>query len=184
MGDGGNVVGLFSHDNPQSFLDPLAFLRSAHARQAVIHRMLSQIAEAFPAHPPRKNVTAIIRYLEQDLPLHFADEEESLFPLLTAHSLIADPIDGWTGQLNHEHARDGAVAREISHELDRIVERGAPADTSDFVALATVFTECQDRHLAWENIVIIPHAEIRLGPRDLRKLGEEMAARRDMRIPE
>lgn len=184
MGDGGNVVGLFSQGKPQSFLDPLAFLRSEHARQAAIHRLLSQIVEGFPAPPSRKTAAPVINYLKQELPLHFADEEESLFPLLTAHSLIADPIDAWTGQLNYEHTRDGAMALELAHELDRIVARGAPADASGFAALVTVFTECQDRHLAWENIVIIPHAEIRLGPRDLRKLGDEMAARRDMRIPE
>jgi hemerythrin-like domain-containing protein len=184
MEDGDNVVGLFSQGNPQSFLDPLTYLRAAHARQAIIHRLLTQIAEGLPARPPRATADPVISYLKQDLPLHFSDEEESLFPLLTERSLLADPIDGWTGQLNHEHARDGAMAHELSHELERIVDRGAPANPSDFVALVTVFTECQDRHLAWENIVIIPHAEIRLGPRDLQKLGRDMAARRNVSISE
>lgn len=184
MEDSGNVVGLFSQGNPQLYLDPLSLFRAAHARQAVIHRSLMQIVEAFPAMPPREVLIPVVSYLRQDLPLHFTDEEESLFPLLTARSLLADPIDGWTGQLNHEHSRDGAMAQEIAHELERIGARGVATDSSDLVALVTVFTECQDRHLAWENIVIIPHAEIRLGPRDLRKLGGEMAARRDVSMPE
>lgn len=184
MEDSGNVVGLFSQGNPQSFLDPLSLLRATHVRQLAIHRSLMQVVEAFPAKPSRNALIPIINFLKEDLPLHFVDEEESLFPILTERSLIADPIDGWTGQLNHEHSRDGAMARELVHELGRVAARGAPADPSDFIALVTVFTECQDRHLSWENIVILPHAKIRLGPRDLRRLGAEMAARRDVSLPE
>jgi len=184
MEDRGNVVGLFSRGPPRSFDDPLAFLRTEHARQTTIHRHLMQIVENLPAQPAVNILSLIAHYLKQELPVHFADEEESLFPLLTARSLIADPIDGWTGQLNHEHERDGAMAHELAHELDRIAARGVSTRSSDFVALVTVFAECQERHLAWENIVILPHAEIRLGERDLRKLGKEMAARRGVELPE
>lgn len=181
MNDNGNVIGLFGWGSSPSFRDPLGYLRAVHARQASIHRSLLRIAESLPAPPPRKTVGPIVEYLRRELPLHFADEEESLFPLLTARSLIADPIDGWTAQLNHEHARDGAMARDLANELERIAARGASAAGLDVVARMTVFAECQDRHLAWENVVILPHAEIRLGPRDLRTLGDEMAARRDAR---
>ena len=179
MQDRGNVIGMFGRGSPPSFRDPLGFLRAAHARQAAIHRALLQIAEALPALPPRETVGPIVEFLRQELPLHFADEEESLFPLLTARSLIADPIDGWTEQLNLEHARDGAMACELASDLEQVAARSAPATRSDFITRMTMFAECQDRHLAWENVVILPHAEIRLGPRDLRKLGEEMAARRE-----
>lgn len=179
-----NVIGLFNRTDPRSFLDPLEFFKGAHSRQSAIHRSLSRMVDRFPEMPPAKALNPIIEYLHKELPLHFADEEESLFPMLTAHSLIADPIDEWTGQLNREHGKDGAMARELVRELERVKARGTPSDPSDLAALVTVFTECQDRHLAWENIVIMPHAEIRLGARDLRKLGSEMAARRNLGLPE
>lgn len=182
--EGRNVIGLFNQTGPRSFLDPLGYFKEAHSRQSAIHRSLIRMVDRFPDTPPAKALNPIIEYLHKELPLHFADEEESLFPILTAHSLIADPIDGWTGQLNHEHGKDGAMARELVHELEKVKARGMPSDTSDLTALVTVFTECQDRHLAWENIVILPHAEIRLGARDLHKLGSEMAARRNLGLPE
>lgn len=179
-----NVIGLFNQTDPRSFLDPLGYFKEVHFRQSAIHRSLTRMVDWFPDMPPAKTLNPIIDYLNKELPLHFADEEESLFPILTAHSLIADPIDGWTGQLNHEHGKDGAMARKLVCELERVKARGTPSDPSALISLVTVFTECQDRHLAWENIVIIPHAEIRLGPRDLRKLGYEMAARRNLGLPQ
>jgi len=182
--DTSNVVGLFTQGDARAFLDPLGFFKGAHSRQTAIHRSLTQMVEALPEIPVANALAPIIDYLRQELPLHFADEEESLFPMLTANSLIADPIDGWTVQLNHEHGKDGAMARELVHELERVQARGVPSNPSDLVALVTVFTECQDRHLAWENIVIIPHAEMRLGERDLQLLGRDMAARRNLSLPE
>ena len=148
-------------------------------------RRLGAIVDGLPQRPSGTATAEIMSFLQEDLPLHLSDEEECLFPLLRAKSLVGDPIDEWTHQLCEEHAADLLLSSQIAeclNELTATVQKSdSQAETEAVQMLARTarrFAECPHRHAQWEDIVILPHAVLRFSPSDWRRLGAELSARR------
>ena len=116
------------------------------------------------------------------MPLHIADEESDLFPLLWQRCLDDDGIDELLALLKKEHEEDDALCAALLAPLRVIVDGGQPDDVAEFVALALGFARLQRRHLGWENGTILPLAERRLTDADQAELGRSMAARRGIII--
>uniref|UniRef100_UPI0022EA7093 hemerythrin domain-containing protein n=1 Tax=Falsiroseomonas oryzae TaxID=2766473 RepID=UPI0022EA7093 len=85
--------------------DPVAFLSAEHARQLVLLAHLERLARAPAARGARVMAQALLRWLTQELPLHIADEEHSLYPRLRPHDAA-----GALERLAAEHQRDARLA--------------------------------------------------------------------------
>ena len=180
-----NVVNLRHRRQAMAISQPLDFFRKEHRRHRTLCRRLFAVVEALPELPNAVAMAEILVFLRDDLPMHFIDEEEHLFPLLRSKSLVGDPVDAWIRQLCCEHAADLALCSKIEGWLNDLCAAGQTSGSDeglvpvpDMVTAAQRFAECQHRHALWEDIVILPHAEMRFSPSDWRQLGAELSARR------
>ena len=169
---------------PENLLrEPLDFLFADHYRQRVLCDRLRRIA----SHPPGPRRRAAIRealaFLERDLPLHHRDEESDLFPLLRRRCLPGDNLLDMLEILSAEHAADELAAAGIAGHL-RLLLADPAADRAGLAAAVELFAATQQRHLIWENVVVLPLARRRLKPADLARMGRMMAERRDVPFPE
>ncbi|MGX5734782.1 hemerythrin domain-containing protein [Bosea thiooxidans] len=153
---------------------PLEFIVAEHHRLRDLCRLLDGLVDVtdFGA----ATVTAVLHCIEHELPLHVIDEEEDLFPLIRRRAMPKDGVERLLGLLSREHVEDDRLARIIAHGLRT---RGTAGwDEAAFRAALGSFSRRQRRHLAVENAVLIPLAELRLTARDREGLARRMAARR------
>lgn len=167
--------------DPQLLLDPLGYLRTELYRQRVACNTLEALASAGTSEDVRADAERVLRYIHQDLPLHIADLEDSLVPLLSQRVLPADSFDV-------VRARDQGEGRCDDETLDRLVTslRRVAADGASPVDLqpdAGTLVEARRQDLAWVNDVILPLAESRITGADLVTLGRAMADRRGVPYP-
>ncbi len=121
--------------------------------------------------------------LTNDFPLHAMDEEEDLFRLLKLRCRPDDEFDAILTQLEFEHSTDKVLAHHIVIDLKEIAVATALSSSMRVFADLRSFAECQRRHLACENGVVLPLAGKRLTPADLAEMGRNMAARRGITYP-
>jgi hemerythrin-like domain-containing protein len=167
----------------RQLVSPLDFLEAEHYRQRIVLDHLDALATGVDPAAAPAIVAETLRYMREDLPLHVADEERDLFPLLRRRAGPGDDIEFILALLASEHTRD----RELSLGVIAALERCERGDTTvrlpDLKAALPAFAETQRRHLAWENALVIPRARHILQPPDLARLGRSMAKRRGQRAP-
>lgn len=165
------------------FREPIDYLCADHFRRRVVCRFLDEIA-LDPGGPDVARLASVsLDYIEQDLPLHMADEEADLFGLLREKCVSEDRLDGILAVLSEEHVRFQELSSLLSAGL-RYLAAGEPLPQPDeFVHVAPTFAEGQRRHLAWEEAVLFPLARARLSQADLDGMGRNMAARRNVPYP-
>ncbi len=156
---------------------PIEALLTEHDRQRIVCAALERLANDLDAGDAQNNAGYVLDYLENELPLHIADEENDLFPLLERRCLPEDQIDEMLALLSAEHAEDDAHREELIEPLRAIAAGSKPPDGISFVRHAHAFATFQRRHLAWENGTILPLARKRLSERDQLELGRKLAAR-------
>lgn len=165
------------------FREPIDYLYADHFRRRIVCRFLDEIA-LDPGGPDIARLSSVaLDYIEQDLPLHVADEEQDLFALLRERCVPEDRLDAMLSVLSEEHARDWELSLLLTAGL-RSLAAGKPLRQSDeFPHVAATFAEGQRRHLAWEEAVMFPLARTRLLQADLETMGRNMAARRNVAYP-
>ena len=166
------------------FRHPLEFIFAEHDRQRIICAVIERLADDLQASDACANAAHVLDHLENELPLHIADEEINPFPMLRLRCLPDDRIEEMLTLLQGEHREDDAHCAALLAPLRGIAAGGHPEDASEFAALARGFARFQRRHLGWENGTIPPLAERRLTDADQIALGGSMAARRGMDPPE
>lgn len=103
-------------------------------------------------------VSACRDFLLRDFVIHLADEKQALFPLLIKRSSSDDRV---LAAVRHE--RPGfAVINRLASALDR----RAPG-RDDLAGLFGVFVSEERRHIAIENVVLLPIARKRFRASDL-----------------
>jgi hemerythrin-like domain-containing protein len=167
-----------------AFRHPLEFIFAEHDRQRIICAVIERLANDLHASDARENAAHVLDHLENTLPLHIADEERDLFPLLWQRCLDDDGIDELLALLQKEHEEDDALCAGLLAPLRVLAKGGQPREPVEFVALALGFARFQRRHLGWENGTILPLAERRLTDADQAELGRSMAARRGIKFPD
>lgn len=167
-----------------AFRHPLEFIFADHDRQRVVCAALERLAGDLHAPDARENAAFVLGHLENELPIHIADEERDLFPLLRLRCLADDRIDELLSLLEDEHEEDDLHCAALLAPLRIIAEGGRPGDVPEFAAIARDFARFQRRHLGWENGTVLPLAERRLTDADQAELGRNMAARRGISPPE
>jgi hemerythrin-like domain-containing protein len=165
---------------PQLLRTPLAYILADHHRQRELFGMCEELAEADTFDADLAQI--ILTFLEVDMELHVIDEEEDLFPMLRRRLLPEDDVERIMGLLSGEHAADQALADEIIVSLKRGVETKSKAIESELRNALLTFADRQRRHLAVENAIVIPLAEIRLSKKDAADLGRRMAVRRGINL--
>lgn len=151
--------------------DPIAFLSAEHARQMALLGHLERLARAPTARGARVMAGVLLRWLREELPLHIADEERSLYPRLQPHD-----ARGTVPRLSAEHRRDAELAATCLLGL-RAIAGGAQAGQG-FQPSATEFARLHRRHLDLEEETVMPLAREVITGEALRALATEMAARR------
>ena len=167
-----------------AFRHPLEFIFAEHDRQRIICAVIERLAEDLQASDARANVAHVLDHLENALPLHIADEEQDLFPLLWKRCIDDDGIEELLALLQKEHKEDVDHCAALLEPLRVLAAGGQPANATEFIALALGFARFQRRHLGWENGTILPLAERRLTDDDKAELGRSMAARRGINFPD
>ncbi len=169
--------------DPRSFLTPIALLDREHYRQSVTYGMLRVLADDPSRATAADDARAVLRSLEEHLPLHVKDEEEDLMPLLERRCRGARQFEAMRAQLLKEHDTDQKSGATLMAALRQLAAGEPPTDCAAFTVLARAFAEMQERHLAWENAVLLPMAQHWLTDHDLRAIGRSMAARRGIDYP-
>jgi iron-sulfur cluster repair protein YtfE (RIC family) len=121
--------------------------------------------------------TRVRRYFAEALPLHVADEEETILPRLSGRDM---KLDAALQQMHREHA-------EHQQELHRLLEtctalQASPAKFGELrekLRSSTSSLECQfNAHLALEEEIIIPAIRQLLTSEDRIVMLDELRARR------
>jgi hemerythrin-like domain-containing protein len=166
--------------SPDQFLRPLYLIRVEHERQLVIGKELFRLASL-------RNVDSVIEvggplltFFTEDLLLHHQDEEEDLFRILRFICSPSDLIEPVLDELDRDHAVEVYLMRLIVIDLKRVLGGGKLESAPFFFDNLNLFARDQERHLVWENDVVLPLASKRLSSDDLEELGRNMAARRRM----
>jgi hemerythrin-like domain-containing protein len=155
--------------DPGLLADPLAFLSAEHARQRVLLAHLERLARKRTGS--RLAIArALADWLAHDLPLHLRDEEESLYPRLTA---TLGPVVHTLGEENRMAATRRA---ELRAELALIAAGHRPSER--FTAAALEFVAGYRRHLAVEDTDVMPTARRSLSTTACELIMREMTARR------
>ncbi len=160
------------------FRYPIEFLFKEHDRQRVMCATLDLLAHDCAADSAPENAALVLGYLEHDMPLHIADEEEDLFPLLTRRCVPEDAFEELVARLSSEHETDEKHCLALLAPLRAIVNGLRPPDPVQFAADARAFAVLQRHHLGWENGTVLPLARLRLTAADRAEMGRKMAERR------
>ncbi len=163
---------------PEDFADPIEFIYGEHERFRQRCQKLLELANNLDDEDASGTARLILDYMEQELPLHVADEEEDLFQLLKRRSASEDRVLSVIELLSHEHHEDVEIGRSLLESLRSIVVGAQPDDPRMFADYVRAFTMLQRRHHALENTVVLPLAYERLTPEDMTELSRRMAARR------
>lgn len=168
---------------------PLDLMSDCHRRiesfLALFGRVLDRYASGDPDEEGANALRTAQRYFREGAPRHTEDEEHSLFPRLRElerddlRELLeaADRLERQHDEAERLHALvDACVDRWL--DAGRLPAADAKAMASDLEALDRLYTE----HIAFEDTVLFPAAARALGAEALRRIGEEMAARRGRKI--
>lgn len=167
---------------PEAFRAPLDFMVAEHGRQMAVCNVMERL-QRNPRHGARRvTMEAVRSYLIRDYPLHLADEEEDLFPLLLRRCPREDSLDEVVALLLREHAADTGLHLAVIEDLALLIGGRALDDPARAFMNLTAFGETQRRHLAWENAVVIPRARRYLIEADHLNIGRRMARRRGIAL--
>jgi hemerythrin-like domain-containing protein len=125
----------------------------------------------------RTALATALHYFRDAAPHHTEDEEEDLFPLLSAST---ESDNNGLATLEEEHRR----ADELHAQVDRIgrawLERGllAEDEVASLRAALSELTSLYGAHIAFEENQVFPEARRVLNKDELEKMGRHMASRR------
>jgi len=168
-------------DTAPGFDQPIAVLKHCHDR---IRKQLDTLAR-LPAHlaehgadeQARQAAKAIIKYFDKAAPLHHADEEEDLVPMLGS---VATGDDAATLQalvpgIMQDHDAMDATWQTLHEQLSAIAAGTASALDG---AMVTQFAQRYADHMTLEEENIAPMAKRLFSPEQMQQLGAAMQARR------
>jgi len=148
---------------------------------AVLRRALERYAKRELDDECSNALRTAQRYFREGAPRHTEDEEVSLFPRLRAlgRENLRELLDA-ADCLEREHEEAERIHAAVDARIDRwlgglrLTPDEARAMASDLDALDRLYSQ----HIAFEDRVLFPAAARALGREAMRRIGEEMAARR------
>jgi hemerythrin-like domain-containing protein len=164
---------------PLPLLDqPLEYLFAEHLRHRSYCAMLMHFVQRREA--AEADIGRMVRFLTEECALHYADENEDLFPALRRRALPEDDLASALARLESDHDRLGELAEEIVDNLGKT--HGVQPARFGIQARNAMrtYAASETRHLAFENAVILSIAGVRLHRNDLRAISQSMKARRGL----
>ncbi len=167
--------------NPaSSFENAVDLLIACHERIRHFSSMLRKLAHAEGATDEeiRNAAGSALRYFSIALPLHEADEEESVRPRLIA---LSNPeITGALEAMTHQHQAVDDLVERLSPVLRLLSHNPAklPDVHAELCSLSAALQEVFEGHLALEESVIFPFLHQQLSPEALTSVLGEMQQRR------
>jgi hemerythrin-like domain-containing protein len=165
--------------DPETFGDPLDFIRDDHARQLRMCNLLDAFTEKLELEPVMPLASALLEYLTGDLPVHTEDEERDLRPALEERCEPDDGLDEVLKQLTKEHELNRDLVSFMIEDLEALADGRTLSNPVRLMMNVKEFSETQRQHVTWEERVLLPLARQRLTAEDLARIGRNMAARRD-----
>jgi hemerythrin-like domain-containing protein len=159
--------------NPRLLGNPIDFIAEDHMRERAICAMIDKIAAA--EQPDRDDCDHVLAFLREELPLHLADEDEDLFPMMRARCEPDDEIDIIIDRLQSDHGH----ALTDTPDVVALLRRGSELP-DDGRARLTDFATHSRRHIIVENAIILPIARARLSKDDLDIMRLHMLKRRGL----
>ena len=163
--------------------DALELLLGCHSRIRHFTDMALRLANFADVSAPADIVsaaTAVHRYFTVALPLHEADENESLYPRMRAILAHGDELASALDSMVAQHRDIDAVVARLVPLWEQV--RRDPAAVgqlkSELLALALRLNQLWATHLQLEEEVILPLVRRRLPPAVLDSIFSEMRARR------
>lgn len=155
----------------------VALLSECHQRIRHFSHLACELARRSDAPPAEieQAAASVMRYFSEALPLHVADEEESITPRLRGRS---DEVTRALTTMSQEHVEHGPQLAELLSALTEL--RQAPTSEQARLRLAAVAMPLQldfERHLALEESVLFPALHL-LPAADQKQIVEELRARR------
>lgn len=153
---------------------PIEALHEEHFRQRQNCADMEMLAGT---RLPRPDLArSILWNLCRALPLHYADEDDDLFPRLRARCLPEDDIEELVARLEAEHRATEANLPALIAALACMADGALPAP-EDRAGLQ-IQAQGQRRHMILENAVLLPLARARLTAPDRAAMLDRMRARR------
>ena len=174
-------IGAKSHH----FTEPLGLLSDCHRRIEMFLGSLSAIANV--AGPPlseegRRALEKALRYFRESAPKHSADEEQSLFPRLTAQpSKESDTVLATMKELEKEHRWAESLHAEVDRLGQKYLTDGSLSDrdSAEYRNAMDALSAMYRRHIKIEDESLFPFAAKALSQADKLAIAAEMAARRE-----
>lgn len=152
--------------------NPLETLSQEHEVQLRLCDALEQIANDLPESVNPTMVYTARELLDHAFHCHMRFEDEQLFPRLRYRGADSEGLSDIIAQLSHEHDRDECFGTEIAEEFAGLAKTGTCRNPDMLGYMLRGFFECQRRHIALENIAVIPVARRILRPEDLSSMNK------------
>ena len=163
------------------FEQPYAMLQACHERVQrsldLLSRLLDHVEQKGHDAQTRTAAADVLRYFDLAAPLHHADEETHVFPLLLAQGDAA--LRATVQQLQAEHRQMEALWAALRPPLLRWREAGA-SERPDAAtrAAAADFRLLYAGHIRQEEGLVFPAARAAMDDATQASMGAEMQARR------
>lgn len=164
--------------------DPIAWLDGDHRRQhgacEVLERLIRNPRHAAGA----ADIEEAYWCLGEALPLHIADEEDDVLPLLARRCGLSDHFGEVSAKLRRNHDEERGLVEAVAGELQRLIEGEALSRPVRFFGDTIRLYRVIRHHIGWENTVLLPLVRRRLRDLDYPYLMEKMEQRRRARPPQ
>ncbi|MDB5754064.1 MAG: pdxH [Massilia sp.] len=173
-------------DTAPGFDQPIAVLKHCHDRirkqLATLQKMPGHLARHGADEQAKQAAQAVLKYFDKAAPLHHADEEENLVPMLrsVAQDEDAATLDELVPGILREHHEMDAMWQTL-HEQLRAIADGSAATLS--ASTVQDFSGRYSEHMEREEERIAPMAKRLFGPAQMAALGEAMQVRRGILPP-
>mgnify|MGYP003541657498 CR=1 FL=1 len=163
------------------FKAPLEMLSACHHRVerqcATLRRLVAHLASRDPDQDARIAAAAVMRYFDTAAKDHHADEETDLFPALVESAAGSDAvcIRELVDSLTLDHRALQSHWQRL-RQLLQSVEAGASVPLAS--ADVEPFIHLYERHIAREEVELLPMASRLLGDDALDRIGKAMRERR------
>ena len=173
-------------ESAPGFDQPIAVLKHCHDRIRKQLATLGKLGAHLAAHgadaEAQQAATAVLKYFDQAAPLHHADEEQNLIPMLqaTAHGEDAMLLAQLAPDIISEHHQMDAMWQSL-HEQLRAIADGASTQLRE--ADVRRFADTYHAHMEREEGHVAPMAKRLFSAEQMAQLGNAMQARRGIAAP-
>ena len=158
--------------------DAISLLLGCHQRIRHFTQVALRLAENpyAPAADRADAAKSVLRYFQIALPLHEADENESVYPRLR-EKLSVGELSEANETMVSQHTEIDRVIAELIPLWQSTADRGEQLD-SHLLATTEYLQQLWDIHLSLEEEQVIPALREHLTQRDLSAIRAEMTSRR------